>query len=338
MSMDSNPVPSFVTEWVNLADPRLGARAVSASDEFFAPKEGLLGVAPAVFIPDKYGPVGKWMDGWETRRRRDAGHDWCVVRLGLPGVIKGFDIDTSHFTGNYPQAASIECCHSAEDVPGAATEWTTLVPAMALKGNSHHYIPHADFGAGSAWTHLRLNIFPDGGVARLRVYGKVACDWSARSASELYDLAAIQSGARAVACNDAHFGRPSNMLGPGRGVNMGDGWETRRRREPGNDWSIIELGHPGRIAKIVIDTAHFKGNYPDRCSVQAALVAAVPGSAVIAQSMFWPVLLSEQKLSADAIHEFAQLNDLGAVSHIRLNIIPDGGVSRIRVWGNPACS
>jgi allantoicase len=334
--MNTDPsIPSFVTDWVNLADPRLGARAISASDEFFAPKEGLLGVAPAVFVPDKYGPVGKWMDGWETRRRRDAGHDWCVVRLGLPGVIKGFDIDTSHFTGNYPQAASIECCHAAEDDPGPATQWTTLVAAMALKGNSHHYVPHSDIGAGRIWTHVRLNIFPDGGVARLRVYGQVACDWSARSTNELYDLAAVQNGGRAIACNDAHFGRPNNMLGPGRGVNMGDGWETRRRREPGHDWAIIKLGHSGKIAKIVVDTAHFKGNYPDRCSVQAALAAGVSGGALIAQSMFWPALLSEQKLSADAIHEFTQLNDLGAVSHIRLNIIPDGGVSRIRVLGYP---
>ena len=336
MTTDKNTdIPAFANDWVNLADPRLGARATLASDEFFAPKEGLLGLAPAVFIPEKYGPQGKWMDGWETRRRRDAGHDWCIVRLGLPGVIHGFDIDTSHFTGNYPQAASMECCHSSEDVPGVGTAWTEVLPTMPLKGNTHHYVAVPAAGGGP-WTHVRLHIYPDGGVARLRVYGQVACDWTMRAATELYDLAAVQNGGRAIACNDAHFGRPANMLGPGSGVNMGDGWETRRRREPGNDWAIIELGHPGVIQRIEIDTAHFKGNFPDSCSVQAAFAGSVPGSALVAQSMFWPVLLPEQKMSADCVHEFAkELRDLGPVSHIRLNTIPDGGVSRIRLWGYP---
>ena len=329
-------VPSFASEWIDLAQPRLGARALSASDEFFAPKEGLLGAAPAVFIPEKYGPVGKWMDGWETRRRRGPGHDWCIVRLGLPGVIKGLDLDTSHFTGNYPQAASVEAC-SMEGDPGEGsaqeTEWSELIPAMPLKGNTHHYLPVSD---ERVWTHLRLNIYPDGGVARLRVYGQVACDWSKLTAREPCDLAAVQNGGRPMACNDAHFGKPANLLSPGRGVNMGDGWETRRRREPGNDWAVIALGHPGSIERIEVDTAHFMGNYPDRCSIQAARVGALPQTALVAQSMFWPVLLPEQKLSADAIHTFAsQIAALGPVSHVRFNIIPDGGVSRLRLWGRP---
>ncbi len=332
-------LPSFATGWVNLADPRLGASAVQASDEFFAPKDGMLAVAPAIFIPDKYTPQGKWMDGWETRRRRNAGHDFCVVRLGLPGLIKGFDIDTSHYTGNYPQAASIDCCHSGLEVPAADTQWTEVLPVVSLKGNSHHFLPIAEAtaaGATRSWTHVRLNIFPDGGVARLRVYGQVACDWTTRTGSEPYDLIAVQNGGRALACNDAHFGQPGNLLRPGRGINMGDGWETRRRREPGSDWTIIALGHPGTIQRIEIDTAHFKGNYPDRCSVQGALATAIPESALIAQSLFWPVLLPEQAMSADAIHEFTkELCSIGTISHVRLNMIPDGGVSRLRLWGSP---
>ncbi|HEX7951618.1 MAG TPA: allantoicase, partial [Burkholderiales bacterium] len=284
----------------------------------------------AVFIPGKYDDNGKWMDGWETRRRRGPGHDFCVIRLGLPGAIRGFDIDTSHFTGNYPPAASIEACLSETD-PDANTEWVELLAPMKLSGNTHHYPAVAD---ARVWSHVRLSIYPDGGVARLRVYGEVARDWSQRGGDTLYDLIAVENGGRPVAWNDAHFGHPINLLAPGRGENMGDGWETRRRREPGNDWCVIALGWPGIIRKIEVDTAHFKGNYPDRCSLQATNAKNVPDEALVTQSMFWPVLLPEQPLSMDAVHGFdKQVADLGTITHVRFNIIPDGGVSRLRLWG-----
>ena len=322
--------PDFVRRCVNLADPRIGAKAVSASDEFFAPKDRMLARDAAVFIPGKYDDNGKWMDGWETRRRRGQGHDNCVIRLGLPGAIRGFDIDTSHFTGNYPPAASIEACLTDGD-PGADTQWVELLAPMKLAGNTHHYPAIAD---RRIWSHIRLNIYPDGGIARLRVYGEVARDWSQRGGDTLYDLIAIENGGRPVAWNDAHFGNPINLLAPGRGENMGDGWETRRRREPGNDWSVIALGWPGTIRKIEVDTAHFKGNFPDRCSLQATSAKNVPDEALVTQSMFWPVLLPEQKLSMDAVHVFTgQVADLGPITHVRFNIIPDGGVSRLRLWG-----
>ena len=330
MSDPAAGIPAFVTEWIDLAQPRLGARVLSATDEFFAPREAMLSPEPAIFVPGKYTDRGKWMDGWETRRRRGPGHDHCVVRLGLPGFLKGVDLDTTHYTGNYPQAASLEACNVPED-PGPDAVWTELLPATPLRGNSHHYFALDD---SQVFTHLRLHIYPDGGIARLRVHGQVSCDWSRRPAGELFDLAAVQNGGRAVAWNDAHFGKPSNLLAPGHGLNMGDGWETRRRREPGHDWTIIELGHPGELERIEVDTAYFKGNFPDRCSIQAALVRDLPQTALIAQSMFWPVLLPEQKLGADTVHEFAaELARLGPVSHVRFNIIPDGGVSRLRLWG-----
>jgi allantoicase len=327
--MNTEP-PDFVRRCVNLADPRVGARALAASDEFFAPKERMLLRDGAVFIAGKYDENGKWMDGWETRRRRGPGHDFCVIRLGLPGAIRGFDIDTSHFTGNYPPAASIEACLSERD-PGADAEWVELLAPLKLAGNTHHYPAISD---PRVWSHLRLNIYPDGGIARLRVYGEVARDWSQRGGDTLYDLAAIENGGRAVAWNDAHFGNPINLLAPGRGENMGDGWETRRRREPGNDWTVIALGHPGIIRRIEVDTAHFKGNYPDRCSLQATNAKNVPDEALVTQSMFWPIVLPEQPLSMDAVHVFAgQLKEVGAITHVRFNIIPDGGVSRLRLWG-----
>lgn len=329
--MSVNDLQDFSKKWVNLAQPRLGAEAIFATDEFFAPRDRLLKPEEAVFIPGKYDEHGKWMDGWETRRKRTEGYDYCVIRLGLPGVIKGVDIDTSHFTGNYPPAASIEACYCGAD-PNEKTKWDQIVTATNLQGNSHHLVPVND---DRTWTHVRLNIYPDGGVARLRVYGKVQCSWETRDRSELIDLAVLVNGGRAIAWNDAHFGAPQNLTAPGRGVNMGDGWETRRRREPGNDWAIIELGHAGLVKKIDVDTAHFKGNYPDRCSIQAAYVVGGTETSLITQSMFWKTLLPEQRLRMDAQHVFeAELNDIGPITHVRLNIFPDGGVSRLRVFGH----
>jgi allantoicase len=326
--------PDFTRRYLNLADPRLGAEAVSASDDFFAPKERMLNPEAAVFIPGKYDEHGKWMDGWETRRKRVAGHDWCVVRLGRAGMIKGVDLDTSHFTGNYPAAASIEACHSPDLNTSGVAQWSEILPSTNLKGNSHHYLP---ITGDQAYTHVRLNIYPDGGLARLRVYGQPLRDWNASDRAVLYDLAAMENGGYVVAANNQHFGAAANMLMPGSGVDMGDGWETRRRREPGNDWCIIALGHLGTIKKVEVDTAHFKGNYPDRCSLQAARVIGGTDDSLIPQSMFWPTLLAEQKLEMDRQHFFAgELAELGPVSHLRFNIIPDGGVSRLRLWSELA--
>jgi allantoicase len=324
--------PDFTRRYPNLADPRLGAQALEASDEFFAPKERMLDPEPAVFIPGKYDDHGKWMDGWETRRKRTMGYDWCIVKLARAGVVKGLDIDTSHFTGNFPPAASIEAASvPAGAAPDAATQWTEIVPSTTLQGNSHHYLQVLDLGA---YTHIRLNLYPDGGVARLRVYGQPQLDWAGASRTELVDLAAIENGAYVVAVNNQHFGAASNLLMPGRGVNMGDGWETRRRRDPGNDWAIVALARPGTIKRIEVDTAHFKGNYPDRCSLQAASVSGGTDSSLVTQAMFWPLLLGEQKLQMDKHHVFErEIASLGPVTHVRFNIIPDGGVSRLRLWG-----
>jgi allantoicase len=329
--LDPN-APDFTRRYVNLADPRLGAQALEASDEFFAPKARMLNPEPAVFIPGKYDENGKWMDGWETRRKRTTGYDWCVVKLARAGVVKGLDIDTSHFTGNFPPAASVEAAFVAGGAqPDGATEWKEIVPSTTLQGNSHHYLEVAD---GQAYTHIRLNLYPDGGVARLRVYGQPQVDWANASRGEPVDLAAMENGAYIVAANNQHFGAASNLLMPGRGVNMGDGWETRRRREPGNDWAIIALARPGTISKVEVDTAFFKGNYPDRCSIQAAYVKGGTDSSLVTQAMFWPTLLGEQKLQMDKQHYFeAELAPLGPVTHLRLNIVPDGGVSRLRAWG-----
>ncbi|MGH6892074.1 MAG: allantoicase, partial [Dongiaceae bacterium] len=211
----SEPQPPFGSNLVNLADARLGAEAIFATDDFFAPPERMLNPEPAVFIPGKYDEHGKWMDGWESRRKRTEGYDYCVVKLGLPGSVLGLDIDTSHFTGNYPPAASIDACW-IDGAPVHGTEWSEIVPATSLKGNSHHFVPVTD---ARAWTHLRLNIYPDGGVARLRAFGRVAVDWSKVDRNLQVDLAAIANGGRSIACSDQHYGSPMQVLYPGRGVN-----------------------------------------------------------------------------------------------------------------------
>jgi allantoicase len=320
------------TRLVNLANPRLGAVVTYSTDDFFADKARLIDPAEPVFIPGKYDDNGKWMDGWESRRKRGTGYDHAIIKLGQPGVIKGFDIDTSHFTGNFPPAASIGACVSTEDVPGDNTAWTELVPAMNLEGDSHHLVA---VNSDTPWTHLRLNIFPDGGVARLKVYGSVFKDWDKADRATVYDLLAMENGGRAIIANDEHFGVLSNITLPGKGLNMGDGWETRRRREPGNDWAILALGHAGEIERITVDTAFFKGNFPDGVSIQAALASGGTDDSLPVQSQFWHDLLPRQQLSADAEHEFtAELAALGPISHIRINVFPDGGISRLRLFGN----
>ena len=329
-TLDPN-APDFTRRYPNLADPRLGAEATFATDEFFAPKDRMLNPEPAVFIPGKYDDHGKWMDGWETRRRRNGGYDYCIVKLARPGVVKGVDIDTSHFTGNFPPAASIEAAYLPDGEPTDATQWTEIVPSTTLQGNSHAYVAVTNTGA---YTHLRVNIFPDGGIARLRVYGQPQVDWKGADRTKLFDLAAMENGAYVVEANNEHFGPASRMLMPGRGVNMGDGWETRRRREPGNDWCVIALANPGRIRKIEVDTAHFKGNFADRVSIQAARVVGGTDSSLKTQAMFWQTLLPEQKLQMDLQHYYeAEIADLGIVTHVRFNMFPDGGVSRLRLWG-----
>ncbi len=317
---------------VNLASARLGSEAIYASDDFFAPKERMLQDHDAEFIDGKYDDNGKWMDGWESRRKRSEGNDVCIVKLGVSGRIDTLDIDTSHFTGNYPPAALIQACNTA-NTPDDNTVWTGITETIALNGNSHHIVPVAN---NETYTHVKVTIYPDGGIARLRVYGKPDVDWHAmNTGSENIDLLALENGGRAVECNDEHFGTMHNLNLPGRGLNMGDGWETRRRREPGNDWTIMELGHKGTVESILIDTADFKGNFPDGCSIQAANITDLPDSSLSAQSIYWRELLPRQQMKADNEHHFSELNDLGTITHIRLNVFPDGGVSRVRLFGKP---
>ena len=137
--------PDF-TALADLASARLGGRAAAANDDFFAPRANLLKPQPPVFIPGKFTARGKWMDGWESRRRRTPGHDWCVVRLGLPGIVRGVDVDTSFFTGNYPSHCSIDALAANRAVtPALAAQegapWTLLLPRVPLDGEQSQLLP-----------------------------------------------------------------------------------------------------------------------------------------------------------------------------------------------------
>jgi allantoicase len=325
-----------LTALADLASFRVGGRAILANDDFFAPRSNLVKAEPPIFIPGKFTTRGKWMDGWESRRRRTPGHDWCVIALGMRGIVRSVDVDTSFFTGNFPSHCSIDALDTTRAVglvlaAKDGTPWTTLLERSPLSGNSHNYF--AIRSAEQAWTHLRLNIFPDGGVARLRVYGDVAVNWAevARRAATV-DLASIRNGGLVLGASDMHFGAKDNMIMPGRAKNMGDGWETRRRRGPGYDWAIVRLGAPGTIRRIEIDTNHFKGNHPDSASIEGCFA---PGARLEdLPSASWRELLPQTKLKAHRRHFFTrELRPIGPVSHARLNIYPDGGVSRLRLYG-----
>jgi len=327
---------SDFTQLVDLAAERLGGRVLFANDEFFAGKEALLHAERPLFLPDKYTSRGKWMDGWETRRRRTPGHDWCLVRLGLPGILRGVVVDTSFFSGNFPSHVSLEACAVEGSVPvktlrGAGLPWTEVLPLSPLKGDTENPFPIED---PRRYTHLRFNIHPDGGVARLRVYGEVVPDWARLLSSAEIDLAAVGHGGLAVACSDTFFSSPRNLLMPGRGRDMSDGWETRRRRGPGHDWVVVRLGIHGAIKRVEVDTAHFKGNFPDSCSLEACEMPA--GAPDDPAGGDWIEAVPRSKLRANARHVFHTLRGIPVpATHVRLNIFPDGGVSRLRVFGAP---
>jgi len=324
------------TELIDLASERLGGAVLFANDEFFAPKENLLKPSAPIFIEGKYTDLGKWMDGWESRRRRTPGFDWCIVRLGLPGVVRGIVVDTSHFKGNYPESCSLEACAldgpaTTEQLTDDSVPWTEVLPKVNLDGDSlNPFAIRSDQG----WTHLRFKIYPDGGVARLRVYGEVTPAWSRlKQIGGETDLAAVENGGLVLSCSDMFFGHRHNLIMPGRAVNMSDGWETKRRRGPGHDWTIIKLGTPGDIRRLEVDTSYFKGNFPESCSLEACSAVGVALETLQDPEFVWKPVLAQTKLQAHTRHLFVEVMSVGSGSHVRFNIFPDGGVSRLRVYG-----
>ncbi|MBK7735968.1 MAG: allantoicase [Chitinophagaceae bacterium] len=321
------------TKLTDLAAEKLGGKTLYCTDDFFAEKENLIKPGRGVFIAEKFTDRGKWMDGWESKRKRIAGHDWVVIQLATQGIIKGLDIDTNFFLGNNPPFASVEAVNidnKTEVENWDELPWVEVVSKNSLDAGSHNYFEVVN---ENIFTHLRLHIYPDGGVARFRVYGNVFIDWSKVAENEEIDLASVLWGASPLACNDMFFSSMENLLLPGKGINMGDGWETKRNRTANNkDWVIIKLGIPGVIDKIVVDTAHFKGNYPDCCTLEAC--NCHNDKDVLEDKVNWVTILPSQKLEADAEHTLEkEIAQNPVCTHVRLNIFPDGGVSRLRLWG-----
>jgi allantoicase len=315
----------------DLASERLGGAVVAASDEFFAPKEALLRAHPPEWREGIYTDRGKWMDGWETRRHsRD--HDWCIVRLGAPGIVRGVVVDTAFFRGNFPERCAVDLC-ALGGTPSAAAleaaEWREAIPPSPLLGDARNAFAVGDAARA---THLRLRIYPDGGVARLRVHGEVVPEWTrfALDGGEV-DLAALENGGRVEAASDTFYGGRQNLILPGRARNMGDGWETRRRRTPGSEWTVVRLARPGVLHRVEVDTDHFLGNAPERCAVQG--VRLDPGAPLPRGDEGWEPILAPVPLEPHARHRFEELLPHRAMTHVRLSIFPDGGVARLRLFG-----
>ncbi|TMW56694.1 hypothetical protein Poli38472_006704 [Pythium oligandrum] len=374
----------------DLASRAFGARVLFATDEWFAPAHHLLLPEEPVFIADKFTSFGKWMDGWETRRKRIPGHDWCIIELGLRGTIEAIDVDTAFFTGNNAPRVSIQAARFSGDIaswPRAlqqlstratvdremgrcatkdeeelarqleSEKWTEIVPFTELgpgyPETRHNLLRTANH---EPWTHLRLNMYPDGGIARLRVYGSVVIDWSRVPATQLVDLVAAENGGQVIHFNDAHYGHPKNLIAPGRSLTMAGGWETARKKTrpsvlvadasgllevPGKDWTVLKLGHAGVIHDIEVDTNHFKGNFPESCVIYATSFDATKNNDVDVLSLpdtAWQVLLPRTKLEAHKQHYFSvedkTVNLLkGGINFVKLEIFPDGGISRLRLRG-----
>ena len=315
---------------INLADPRIGSKIIFKTDDFFAAAHRILNVEFPVFKDGLFDKHGKWMDGWETRRRRSKGFDYLILKLGKPGKIFDIDIDTTHFNGNQPTHASVESCFSRTK-PNKKTKWIHLLGKKKLGPNKNHSFKSQN---KSVFNYIKLNIFPDGGVARLRLYGKIEMEKNIFNNKNI-NLTSVLNGASIVGCNNEHFGRAENIIAPGKGKNMGDGWETRRSRGKNFDWLIIKFGKPGLIKKLEIDTHHFKGNYPDTCSIQTANISKnLSNKLIVYNSKNWKFILNKSKLSANKKHVFKKfLIKRNKENYLKINIHPDGGISRIRAFG-----
>ena len=328
----------------DLASRSLRGSVIAASDEFFAEKENLINPGTPSFSPHTFGHKGQVYDGWETRRRRGPGrslpadgeHDWVIVRLGAPGVVHAVVVDTAHFTGNFPQACSVEACW-ADGYPDLAAlyaaRWVEIVRRSPLKGDSPQVF-EIPLEARRRYSHVRLRIYPDGGVARLRVHGVVVPD-PALLEGLTFDLAALENGADVVGCSDRFYSSPRNAISPGLSRVMGEGWETRRRRAAGNEWLAVRLAAPAVISLVEVDTSGYIGNSPGLAELRGALSAggSTGESPARDEPSSWHRLLERTPVLPDTPHRF-RVPAAAPCDLVRLDVFPDGGVARLRLHGS----
>ena len=326
MNHPNDPDAPKFTELTDLASRALAASVMAANDELFALRENLISPWEAAFDPNEFGHKGKVYDGWETRRRRDLGHDWAIVRLGTPGVVHGVVVDTAWFLGNYPPFISVEAVN-VEGYPTVhellAATWTSLVAKSDCRGDAKNYYAVAD---EHRWTHVRLSIYPDGGVARFRVHGEAIVD--PHFLAGTVDLVAAENGGRLVRTSDAFYSTPAQIIMPGRARNMGEGWENARRRGDGNDFAVFALGVPGTVRHLEVDTSYYVGNAPGW--VQVCVADARTHD--LDDDACWTPILTKRPVLADTRHRFTAQTAVDA-THARLDVYPDGGLSRFRLWG-----
>lgn len=371
---EGNARPAFA-ELNNLASEKLGARILFATDDWFAVAENLLKDSEAEWREGEFTEWGKWMDGWETRRKRKAGHDWCIIKLGVGGQVAGVDVDTSFFTGNYVPRVSVQGATLTQEqeamIPerrsemgSEATEremtevaklkseeWETIIPMTearpGYRETCHTFLPSCS--ASARYTHLRLNAYPDGGIARLRVFGCAVPDLTCVRPGQEMDLVALVSGGVCLGYSDAHYGHPRNLISPWPPASMADGWETARRLDrpsilkegaggvlqvAGREWAVFKMGLPGHVKEVVVETHFFLGNFPDSCRIDGCFVREgeeLPDPA--SDDPRWLTVLPSKKLGPNRIHQFKDVREVGLVSHIRVTMAPDGGISRVRVIG-----
>ncbi|PWW76853.1 Allantoicase [Tuber magnatum] len=329
---------TFTSSCIDLISSALGGRVLGFSDEWFAPAENLINPAPPIRKPGVFVPSGAWYDGWETRRHNKAPADWVVIKLGVSsGKIHGFEVDTAFFNGNHAPAVSVSGAFLDRGHPDANTVWEEILPIQKC-GPSQRHIWNLSSPTTKAYSHVRLDMYPDGGIARFRLFG-TAVPIFPSDPDSIIDLAHVSSGGLAISCSGQHFGtKKDNLLLPGRGKDAGNGWETKRSREPGHvDWVVVKLGAPGYIEKVIVDTLHFRGNYP-----QAVKIYAINSSEqhVASDANGWELIVPEHPCEADKEHTFQPTllqNVCGrVVTHVKMVIIPDGGVKRLRVFGKRA--
>ncbi|KAI5797633.1 galactose-binding domain-like protein [Geopyxis carbonaria] len=335
--IDPTRIASELPHTVDLLSAALGGTILSVSDEFFAAASNLLTPTPPIQRPGHFVATGAWYDGWETRRHNAAPADWAIAKLGVSaGVLHGFEIDTAFFNGNHAPAVSVEGALLDGGHPTAATPWEPVLPRQPC-GPSARHAWRLPAPSATAYSHLRLRMYPDGGIARWRAYGRPVPVWPS-DADAIVDLAHVANGGVAVACSDEHFGGMRYLNLPGRGKDMGDGWETRRSREPGHtDWVVLRLGARGTLEEVVVDTMHFRGNFPQAVEVYAVDVGE-GGETPDAADERWRLVVERSPCKMDTEHAFTTqtMRGVGAgevYSHVKMVIIPDGGVKRLRVFG-----
>lgn len=328
----------IVSQYTDVIGKKVGGQVLSFLDEWFAAASNLIEPKAPIRDATRFVPSGAWYDGWETRRHNTEEADWVIFKFGVASAqLIAAEVDTAFFNGNHAPYISVEAVSlpDFDDLPPKDVEWETIFPKLECGPSQKFFFKRLQLTEKS-YTHARLRMYPDGGIARFRLYGKVNPVLPS-DLTKLLDAASVKNGGVAVAFSDQHFGSADNLLLPGRGHDMSDGWETKRSRTPGHvDWVIVKLGFPTKIKEVIVDTAHFKGNFPQRIVVKALKTVKQKPDYFDAD---WKVVVPESKTCAHKEHVYAEDSLANAVNedvytHISLTIIPDGGVKRVRIVGS----